>query len=89
MRPEDIDWHQGVARLQRVRTFKGSKLDKLKTKVQRDVDLVPEALQALRTMKRYTFMKRDEEGREVDVFQHPVTGCAWHDTPPSFTGGMG
>jgi integrase len=25
-------------------------------------------------------MKRDEDGREVDVFQNPVTGCAWHDS---------
>lgn len=79
LRWEDIDWRQAVARVQRVRTFKGSERDGTKTHAQRDVDLVPEAVQALKDMRAFTFMKRDDAGREVDIFENPVTGRAWHD----------
>lgn len=79
LRWEDIDWNHETIRVQRVRTFKGSERDETKTGTGRDVDLVPAALQALRAMKPYTFVKRDEDGREVDVFENPVTGRPWHD----------
>ena len=65
--------------VQRVRTFRGSESERTKTYVQRDVDLVPRAVQALQAMKPYTFLKRDEHGRERDVFENPVTGRPWHD----------
>jgi integrase len=79
LRWEDIDWREAVARVERVRTFKGSERDGTKTGTWRDVDLVPQAMEALKVMKAFTFLKRDEEGREADIFENPVTGRAWHD----------
>ncbi len=87
MRPEelialrwgDIDWRRQLVRVQRVRTFKGSERDGTKTHTVRDVDLVPQAIEALRAMRPFTELKRTEEGAEVDVFENPVTGRAWHD----------
>lgn len=91
MRPEeaialrwsDIDLQAGVARVQRVRTFKGSERDGSKTHSVRDVDLLPQALQALQLMKPHTMMlKAEREGDDdtsADVFQNPVTGRPWHD----------
>lgn len=87
MRPEeiialhwsDIDFQTGVARVQRVRTFKGTERDGSKTHTERDVDLVPKALEAIEMMKPYTFMKRDESGEEADIFENPVTSRPWHD----------
>lgn len=81
MRPEeiialqwgDIDFETGIARVQRVRTFRGSERDGSKTNAERDVDLVSPAMEALATMKPYTFMKRD------DIFESPNTGRSWHD----------
>jgi integrase len=83
MRPEetialqwgDVDLASGVARIQRVRTFKGSERDGTKTHAERDVDLVPAALDALRTMQPHTRAK----GADAPVFQNPVTGRPWHD----------
>lgn len=88
MRPEeaialrwsDVDWLRQTARVRRVRTFKGSERDGSKTHTERDVDLVPQALDALRVMKRYTFMaKGGDEDQSADIFQNPVTGRAWHN----------
>jgi integrase len=87
MRPEeaialrwsDIDLGSGTARVQRVRTFRGSERDGSKTHAQRDVDLVSCAIGALTAMRPYTILKRGPDGREADVFENPVTGCAWHD----------
>lgn len=87
MRPEeiialqwaDIDWHGRKLRVQRVRTYMGSERDETKTYLQREVDLVPQAIEALQIMKPRTFMKRDDEGNEADVFENPVTGRRWHD----------
>lgn len=87
MRPEetialqwgDIDWNRETVMVQRVRTFRGSERDGSKTHTVREVDLVGAALVALRIMKAYTAMKRDEAGNPVDVFENPVTGRAWHD----------
>jgi integrase len=79
LRWEDIDWNAATARVQRVRTFMGSEREGSKTHTVRDVDLVPPALDALKAMKPYTAMKRDTEGREVDIFENPVTGRPWHD----------
>ncbi len=87
MRPEelialrwaDIDWGAHTIRVQRVRTFKGSEREEVKTGTGRDVDMVPWVAQALQAMKPYTFMKRDDAGQPVDVFENPVTGKPWHD----------
>jgi integrase len=87
MRPEemialrwsDIDFQTGVARIQRVRTFKGTERDGSKTHAERDVDLVDKAMDALQTMKAYTFMKRTESGNAMDIFENPVTNKPWHD----------
>jgi integrase len=91
MRPEeaialrwfDLDLRRHVVRVQRVRTFKGSERDGSKTHTERDVDLVPQALEALRTMRPYTPLQHterdDEEDTEADVFQNPVTRRPWHD----------
>lgn len=79
LRWEDIDWNAAVARVQRVRTFMGSEREGSKTHTVRDVDLVPPALEALKALKPFTLMKRDEDKREVDLFENPVTGRPWHD----------
>lgn len=81
MRPEeiialrwsDIDWQDKTARMQRVRTFRGSERDGSKTHAERDIDLVSPAMEALTAMKAYTFMKGE------DIFENPVTGLPWHD----------
>lgn len=74
IRWESIDWNAGTARVERVRTFKGSERDGAKTEGSvRDVDLVPPAMEALATMKRYTFLK------DGDIFEHPVYAKPWHD----------
>lgn len=80
LRPEESialqwgDWDQNhqTIRIQRVRTFKGSERDGSKTNTVRDVDLVPQAIEALIEMKAHTFMKRD------DIFENPVTSKPWH-----------
>lgn len=91
MRPEeaialrwsDVDWNDATVRVQRVRTFKGSERDGSKTHAERDVDLVPQALEALKLMKPFTFMlrveDRDDDDTAADIFQNPVTKRAWHD----------
>lgn len=87
MRPEegialewgDVDTRTALARVQRVRTFRGTERDGSKTHTVRDVDLVGLAVEALAVMKPYTFMKRDEEGNPVNIFENPVTGRPWHD----------
>ena len=72
----DIDWNSETARIQRVRTFRGTERDGSKTHAERDIDLVSTALAALRSMKSYTFMKDKED---ACVFENPVTGKPWHD----------
>lgn len=87
MRPEelmalrwsDIVWTSGIARVQRVRTFRGSEREGTKTNTVRDVDLVPMALAALDAMKPFTYMRRRKDGEEADIFENPVTRQAWHD----------
>lgn len=91
MRPEetialrwsDLDMNHGTIRVQRVRTFKGSERDGTKTGADRDVDLMPQALEALAMMRPITSMLRAErdgdDDTSHDIFQHPVTGRPWHD----------
>lgn len=88
MRPEeaialrwsDIDMNTRQALVQRVRTFKGSEWDDTKTYTERLVDLVPQAMAALKVMEPYTRMKRNPEtGQDADIFENPVTGRPWHD----------
>lgn len=87
MRPEeiialrwgDIDWRAQQARVQRVRTFRGTERDGSKTNVIRDVDLTPQAIEALKVMRPFTELKRNEDGLEADLFENPVTGRPWHD----------
>ncbi|HUG21650.1 tyrosine-type recombinase/integrase [Piscinibacter sp.] len=76
---EDIDEASGIVRVQRVRTFRGAERDGSKTHAERDVELVPQALIALKSMKPYTAMKRDEDGEPADIFENPVTRRQWHD----------
>lgn len=79
LRWDDIDQRTGVARVQRVRTFRGAERDGTKTHAVRDVDLVPLALDALKVMKPHTAMLKRDDGDSADVFQNPVTRRAWHD----------
>jgi len=79
LRWEDVDEAAEIVRVQRVRTFKGSERDGSKTHAERDVELVPEALAALKAMKPFTAMKLDDRGEPVDIFENPVTGRPWHD----------
>jgi integrase len=91
MRPEeaialrwsDIDFNAGMARVQRVRTFKGSERDGSKTHAERDVDLVAQAMEALKIMAPYTKMlsveREDDEDTAAEIFQNPVMRRPWHD----------
>ena len=91
MRPEetialrwsDIEWQRQVARIQRVRTFKGAERDGTKTNAERDVDLVPQALEALQVLKAHTLLLKVERNGDpdtaADIFQNPITGRHWHD----------
>lgn len=71
----DVDWGAGIIRVQRVRTFRGGERGGSKTDEERDVDLVPAALAALKAMKPFTFLK----GLDGDIFENPNTGEPWHD----------
>jgi integrase len=73
---QDIDWNDGIARIQRVRTFRGTEREGSKTHTVRDVDLVAQAMAALQAMKAYTWMKGKED---ACIFENPVTGRPWHD----------
>ena len=96
MRPEeiialrwsDIDYGRSMVRVQRVRTFMGSERDGSKTHTVRDVDLVDNAIEALKVMKSYTFLK----GEDPEIFERPgwrpekgslggkpVEAGPWHD----------
>lgn len=89
MRPEeaialrwsDVDFKHATIRVQRVRTFKGSERDGSKTHTERDVDLTPQAVEALTLMKSHTFMKKQDrqEDTAADIFMNPITGKPWHD----------
>jgi len=79
LRWEDVDRRKGTIRVQRVRTFKGGERDETKTYVSRDVDLMPIVLDALKAVKHFTFVKRDDAGVEVDMLENPVTKRPWHD----------
>jgi integrase len=102
MRPEeaialrwsDIDWQAETVRVQRVRTAGGSERDGTKTGMVRDVDLLPQALEALRIMRPYTQMKRVERKGDpddaCDIFERPeyqggphggrhYPAAPWHD----------
>ena len=57
LRWEDIDWRHAIARVQRVRTSRGSERDGSKTHAERDVDLVPEVIAALKAMKPFTYLE--------------------------------
>lgn len=74
LRWSDIDMMRSVIRVQRVRTFKGSERDGSKTHAERDVDLVFDALDALRVMRPITLMRDHQQ-----IFENPVTRRPWHD----------
>lgn len=89
MRPEEqiallwskIDWQRGRARVDAVRTFKGSDIGTTKTFVERDVELSERALKALTAMRPLTQLKKHGH-----VFEHPELedsegnlGKPWHD----------
>lgn len=69
--------------MQRVRTFKGSERDGTKTNSERDVDLLPQAMEALKVIQPYTFMQKIERKNTTDtasdIFQNPLTQLPWHD----------
>lgn len=71
-----VAWADAIARIERVRTFRGTERDGSKTHTVRDVELVSRAMEALQTMKAYTYMKGKED---ACVFENPVTGKPWHD----------
>lgn len=81
MRPEetialrwsDIDFAHQVARVQRVRTFRGSERDGSKTHTVRDVELLPQAMEALKAMRPLTSMA------QADIFRNPKTQEPWQD----------
>lgn len=75
LRWSDVDFRSRTVRIQRVRTFRGSERDGTKTGAERDVDLVDLAMDALKSMKPWTYAK----GPDTDIFESPVTSKPWHD----------
>lgn len=67
----DIDWNEHTARVSKAKT-RGREKD-TKTHTVRDVDLGPRAVEALKAMKAFTYMKGDA----TPIFCHPVTGEPW------------
>jgi integrase len=84
MRPEeiialrwgDIDFAAGTARVQRVRTFRGAERDGSKTNCERDVDLVPQALEALGIMRAHTGERSAEVFRTLSLANPGTTSAA-------------
>ena len=82
MRPEeliavqwgDVDWNHLTIRVQRAKT--AGEVKPLKTYHARDVDLIDQAVDALKAMKAHTSMLGDGNG---PIFQNPVTMRPWHD----------
>lgn len=83
LRWSDLDQTRGTIRVRRVRTFRGAERDGTKTNAERDVDLTPQALEALTIMRPLTSMLRVErdgdDDQSADIFRNPVTGKPWHD----------
>lgn len=91
MRPEeaialrwsDVDWNRLTIKVKRVRTFKGSERDGSKTHAEREVDLLPQAVEALNLMKAHTYMLKAERASDADtaadIFQNPKMRRPWHD----------
>lgn len=81
MRPEeitalrwsDLDMQRAVAHVLEVRTFGGEVRDGTTTNVEREMDLMPDALAAIEVMRAYTGSSSDHL-----VIQSPVTGKPWH-----------
>lgn len=79
LRWADLDVETGTLHVRRVRTFRGSEREGSKTHAEREVDLVGPAINALLSMKPYTFDEQQQDRLEADIFQNPVTGRPWHD----------
>jgi integrase len=75
MRWSDIDFHGQTAHVCRARC--ASEVKETKTFEVRDVDLGPEAIEALRAMAAYT--QRSGEP-DAEIFQNPNTGRPWNDS---------
>jgi integrase len=68
----DIDWNRGIARIERAKTQYADEAETTKTKSgERDVKLLPPALEALKAQKSFTFL---QDGK---VFMNPRTGEPW------------
>lgn len=68
----DIDWNRGIARVERAKTQYADEAETTKTKSgERDVKLLPPALDALKSQKAFTFL---QDGK---VFLNPRTGEPW------------
>jgi integrase len=68
----DIDWNRGIARIERAKTQYADEAETTKTKSgERDVKLLPPALDALKAQKAFTFL---QDGK---VFLNPRTGEPW------------
>ncbi len=72
LRWDDVDFAHGSVRVERAKTHRGQ-LKGTKTGTIRDVDLVPDALEALEIMKPFTRLKSDF------IFENPRTKRPWHD----------
>jgi integrase len=66
-----VDWARSQVRIDTAKTYSREK--GTKTGTIRDVDLTPRAIEALRTMKPFTFMK----DMDCHIFANPATGRAW------------
>lgn len=73
-----MDDHQGYARVERAKSFRGV-IKPVKTYQVRDVELLGRAQAALLRQGAHTRMKSIATPEKGWVFENPVTGRPWHD----------
>lgn len=74
---EDIDWHRGSIFVNKALTSASDEPEDPKTIAgEREIDILPPALQALQAQKQYTYMKGEE------IFQNPNTLERWTGDKP-------
>ena len=74
---DDIDWHRNSVFITKALTQAADEPEEPKTLAgEREVDLLPPALEALKRQKSHTYLKG------VEIFQNPRTGERWQGDKP-------
>lgn len=74
---DDVDWHRNSVFITKALTQAATEPEEPKTQAgEREIDLLPPALQALKDQKQYTYLNGQE------IFQNPRTGERWTGDKP-------